>query len=252
MGTIDSKQLKSSFDEDGFVFIPSFLSQDESQELNNKVADFIRDVVPDMPPNRAFYEDQADRTSLKQLFHMGDYDPFFEQLVTGSKFEELAESLLGEKVAKGTVEYFNKPAGMGKPTPPHQDSYYFMLTPPQAVTFWIPLEDVDMENGCLRYVKGSHRLGMRPHGKNPILGFSQAITDFGTSNDVKNEVALPAKAGDVLVHHGLTIHRADGNKSLTRSRRVVGLVYFGVSAKEDIAAKEAYQKKLAEERSLQV
>jgi phytanoyl-CoA hydroxylase len=252
METTYSQQLKSSFDEDGYVFIPGFLSQEESRELNQKLSDFIAQIVPTMPPNHAFYEDNDDRSSLKQLFRMADYDPFFEKLVNGSKFEEMAEVLLGEKVAKGNAEYFNKPAGVGKPTPPHQDSYYFMITPPQAITFWIPLEDVDLENGCLRYIKGSHRAGMRPHGKNQILGFSQTITDFGTPDDLKNEVALPAKAGDILVHHGMTIHRADGNKSLTRSRRVVGLVYFGASAKEDVEAKAAYQKKLAEERTLQV
>lgn len=252
MKTMDNQALKSSFDRDGYAFLQDFMTREESGVMNQKIVEFIEKIVPSMPENHAFYEDKSDPTSLKQLFHMADYDPFFEKLVNGSQFEKLAEVLLGEKLAKGNVEYFNKPVGMGKPTPPHQDSYYFMLTPPQAITFWIPLEDVDLENGCLRYVKGSHLLGMRPHGKNATLGFSQAITDFGTAEDLNNEVAVPAKVGDVLVHHGMTIHRADGNKSLTRSRRVVGVVYFGESAKEDVKAKEVYQKKLAEERSLKV
>ena len=180
MGKTDLQQFKASFDSDGYAFMPGFLSREESRELDRKVADFIRDIVPGMPSNHAFYEDKDDPASLKQLFRMADYDPFFDRLVNGSKLEEMAGLLLGEKVAKGNVEYFNKPAGSGKPTPPHQDSYYFMLTPPQAITFWIPLEEVDRENGCLRYVRGSHRKGMRPHGKNPILGFSQAITTRGS------------------------------------------------------------------------
>ncbi|WP_184174543.1 phytanoyl-CoA dioxygenase family protein [Rhabdobacter roseus] len=241
---------KVDFDRNGYAFLAGFLSAEETAELQQKLEVFIQDVVPTMPPERAFYEEKNNRTTLKQLFHLSDYDPYFEQLLRGSKFEELAETLLGEKMARGNVEYFNKPAGVGKPTPPHQDCYYFMLTPPQALTFWIPLEDVDPENGCLRYVKGSHRLGMRPHGRNATLGFSQAITDFGTPEDLAHEVAVPAKVGDVLVHHGMTIHRAEANQSPTRSRRVLGLVYFGESAREDTAAKEAYQKKLREETLL--
>ncbi|MBD2703518.1 phytanoyl-CoA dioxygenase family protein [Spirosoma sp. BT702] len=248
MKSIDFPKLKDDFDQNGYVAIPGFLSQEEVQELNEKVWAFIRNVVPTMPENHAFFEVKNDPSSLKQLFHLSDYDPFFSILLNGSRFEKLAEHVLGEKIAKGDVEYFNKPPGIGKPTPPHQDAYYFMLSPPQAVTFWIPLEDVDLDNGCLRYVKGSHRLGMRLHGKNATLGFSQTIVDFGTDVDRKNEVAVPAKAGDVLAHHGMTIHRADGNNSLTRSRRVIGLVYFGVSAKEDLMAKEAYLKNLAIER----
>ncbi len=244
--------LKASFDQDGYVFVKEFLNPAESRELNQQLSAFIKNIVPDMPENHAFYEDRKDPSSLKQLFRMADYDSFFEKLLSGPKFNGLAETLLGEKTAKGNVEYFNKPPGMSTPTPPHQDAYYFMLTPPQAITFWIPLEDVDEENGCLRYVKGSHLKGMRRHGKNPILGFSQTITDFGTPEDLENEVAVPANVGDILAHHGMTIHRADGNRSATRSRRVVGLVYFGVSAKEDIEAKKAYQETLRKERASQV
>ncbi|GAA4464551.1 hypothetical protein GCM10023189_43990 [Nibrella saemangeumensis] len=251
METTEAQTLKEAFDKDGYVYIPGFLSAGAFRELDQKLTDFIHEVVPGMPAEHAFYEDRNDTGSLKQLFHLSEYDPFFEKLLRGSKFEQLAELLLGEKMAKGDVEYFNKPAGIGKPTPPHQDCFYFMLTPPQAITFWIPLEDVDHENGCLRYVKGSHRLGMRPHGRSQTLGFSQAITDFGTPQDQENEVAVPARTGDVLGHHGMTIHRAGGNQSTTRSRRVIGLVYFGESAREDTVAKEAYQQKLKEERSLQ-
>ncbi len=243
----DYDSAKAGFDQNGFAFLPGLLSPEEIHELNLQLEKFITEVVPSMPSEHSFYENKKDTNTLKQLFHLSAYDPYFDKLVYGSKFEHLAEILLGEKTAKGDVEYFNKPAGIGKPTPPHQDGYYFMLTPPQALTFWIPLEQVDLENGCLRYVKGSHRLGMRPHGRSQTLGFSQTITDYGTPHDLANEMAVPARVGDVLVHHGMTIHRADGNQSRTRSRRVLGLVYFGESAREDVEAKEAYQKLLREE-----
>lgn len=250
MTTFDNPAWKEPFDEKGYLSLGGFLSPDELAELTTKMTTFIAGVVPQMPPQHAFYEDKDDPGSLKQLFHLDAYDLYFEKLANGSKFEQLAEMLLGEKMAKRQVEYFNKPAGIGKPTPPHQDCYYFMLTPPQAITFWIPLEDVDEENGCLCYVAGSHRKGMRPHGKTSTLGFSQGITDFGTDEDRDHEVAMPVKAGDVLVHHGMTIHRAGGNNSPTRARKVLGLVYFGESAKEDLAAKAAYQKKLQEEQAM--
>lgn len=179
---------------------------------------------------------------------MSDYEPYFKELLWGSKVDDLAKVLLGENTSKGFVEYFNKSAVIGKHTPPHQDCYYFMLTPPHALTFWIPLEDVYEENGCLRYVKGSHKRGMRPHGKSGTLGFSHGITDFGTQDDKANEVAVPVKIADVLVHHGMTIHRAGGNNSALRSRSVLGIVYFAASAKEDVEAKKAYKEKLESER----
>lgn len=241
--------LKPQFDTDGFVYISEFFTTDEIQEIKNRIDQYIKTIAPDLPEGKVFYEDPDDPTSIKQMFGMSDYDPFFDQLLWNSKVNELAIDLLDEKVDRGFVEFFNKPPGIGKPTPPHQDCYYFMLTPPQALTFWIPLEHVDEENGCLRYVKGSHKTGLRAHGKTQTLGFSQGIVDYGTEEDLKNEMAIPAQASDVLVHHGMTIHRADANTSTTRSRTVLGLVYFGESAQEDVEAKRKYQEKLNRERT---
>lgn len=109
------------------------------------------------------------------------------------------------------------------------------------------LEPADEENGCVKYIKGSHLTGVRPHGKTKTLGFSQQIVDYG-KDDVKKEISIPAQPGDLLIHHSLTIHCAGGNYSLTRCRKALGLIYFGLSAKEDVEAESAYQKKLNSER----
>ncbi len=240
--------LKSTFNKDGYLHIPGFFSREEIETLQAHLENFIRVTVPSMAPENVLYEDSGDSTSLKQLFHMSDFDPYFKELLMAGKIAALAENLLGEKMSKGFVEYFNKPPKIGKPTPPHQDSFYFMLTPPQAITFWVPLENTDPENGCLIYVRGSHLKEMRPHGRSQIAGFSQGITDYGTEDDLKNEISLPAKVTDILIHHGMTIHRADGNTSPSRSRKVMGFVYFGESAQEDLKTKEAYQQNLKKER----
>ena len=87
---------------------------------------------------------------------------------------------------------------------------------------WLALDVVDEENGCVRYVRGSHRRGMRPHGRTGVLGFSQGITDYGQPEDLADEIAFPAQPGDLLVHHALTIHRADGNRSATRHPTLFG------------------------------
>jgi len=244
-----AENLTKEFNEQGYLFVPNFFDDMEMKDIKEKMDDFILNIAPGLPTDKVFYEASNDTTSIKQIFHLSDYYPYFEGLLRGSKIETMAENLLGEKTGQGFVEYFNKPAGVGKPTPPHQDCYYFMLTPPQALTFWIPLEDVDEENGCLRYVTGSHTRGIRPHGRTQTLGFSQGITDFGKELDIDNEVPVPAQTGDVLVHHSMTIHRADGNNSANRSRKVLGIVYFGESAQEDKEAKESYRKQLEKERA---
>lgn len=238
--------IKKDYDRDGYVFIEGFLNKEEVENINKELRDFIKNEVPSMPSNYVFYEDNNDPSTLKQLQDIHNYNSFFARILKGSKFEEIAKVLLEENVIGRNLEYFNKPPKIGKPTPPHQDGYYFMLNPPQAITMWMALENADEENGCVRYIRGSHLTGMRPHGRTSTLGFSQGITDY-SDEDFAKEIAFPAKPGDLLIHHAMTIHRADGNQS-DRSRRALGFIYFGESAKEDVEAKKTYQQKLSEER----
>lgn len=244
MKNVDFRRLRKDFERDGYIFIRGFLSVEEVNELKQKLALFIQNVVPTMPDSEVFYENKADATTLKQLINLNFYDAYFEKMLKGSRFDTLAAEVLGETVLPKTLEYFNKPPRIGQPTPPHQDAYYFKITPQQAATMWLALEDADEENGCVRYVKGSHQNGMRSHQRTQINGFSQGIVDFGRENDCRNEVAFPAQAGDLLVHHAMTIHRAGGNASQLRSRRALGFIYFGESAQEDTEAKKAYQQRL--------
>jgi len=244
---MDRKTIKETFERDGYVLIPGFLKPHEVAEIIQNFERVIADVTPDMPKEKVFFEDETDFLTLKQLIDIHQYDPFFNAVLHKGKFKDIASFLLKDEVVGKTLEYFNKPPRIGKPTPPHQDGYYFMLKPSVAVTMWMALEPADEENGCVRYIKGSHLAGMRPHGRTKTLGFSQQIVDYGSA-DIDKEIPIRAKPGDLLIHHSLTIHTAGGNNSTTRSRKALGLIYFGLSAKEDVEAKAAYQQKLQEER----
>jgi phytanoyl-CoA hydroxylase len=241
-----STQWQESFRSDGFVFIPGFLGADELTITNHRLGTLISERVPDMTPEQVFYEDRSDPSTLKQIQALYDHDPYFHGMMYGSRFEALASLLLDEPVIGRNMQYFNKPPRIGQATPPHQDGFYFKLAPNEALTMWLGLDDVDEENGCVRYVRKSHRNGMRAHGRTGVLGFSQGMTDFGRPEDLEQEVWFQTKPGDLLVHHSMTIHRADGNRSESRSRRALGFIYYGESAQEDTEAKQAYHQQLAE------
>ncbi|MCA9212709.1 MAG: phytanoyl-CoA dioxygenase family protein [Planctomycetales bacterium] len=228
---MDTHSSTADFDRDGFVLFRRFLGRDTVDEIIRRLNDFIANVVPTMPREHVFCEDVGDIRTLKQLQRLFDYDPFFHSLMFDSDFEKLASTLLRHDVVGMNMQYFNKPAQIGKPTPAHQDGYYFMLEPNEAITMWLALDDVDEENGCVRYIPGSHRNGLRNHARTQTLGFSQGIVDY-SDQDAAQEIAIPAQPGDLLAHHALTIHRADGNSSSNRSRRAIGFIYYSTAAKE--------------------
>ncbi len=229
---------KLSYDQNGFVIVRQLLSPADFAELKTNLDRYVREVVPTLPDADAFYQDRARPETLKQLQRMG-VDPYFRDYVQNAKWTALAQALVGEPVHADQPEWFNKPPGTNHVTPPHQDNYYFCLAPSNVVTIWMALDEVDPENGCLRYVSGSHLRGFRTHAKSKILGFSQGITDY-TPDDFTREIAVPLQPGDVVAHHGMTIHRADANISSTRHRRSFAIVFNGESCQRDEAAFARY------------
>lgn len=230
--------LKQQFDREGFVIIRDFLPEPDLTELRSNLDRYIREVVPTLEAAHAFYVDPAKPQTLKQLQHMA-IDPFFRDYMHHPRWHALAETLLDEPVEALEPEWFNKPPGTSHPTPPHQDNFYFNLTPPNVLTIWLALDPVDDENGCLQYVRGSHREGVRPHGPSSLVGFSQAILDFGPADEAR-EVRVHLQPGDAVAHAGNTIHRAQPNRSPTRSRRAFAMVLRGQSCQRDEAGHARY------------
>jgi phytanoyl-CoA hydroxylase len=245
---MNPQDLKTTFDSDGFVIVRQFATDDELEELTTNLDRDIREVVPGLPDSSAFYQDAGRPETLKQMQHMG-VDPFFEAYPTRARWTELAASLVGEGVKGQEPEWFNKPPGTEHPTPPHQDNFYFCLKPPNVLTLWLALDPVDEENGCLRYVRGSHARGILPHGPTEVLGFSQSVSDYGPDEEALEEPIF-LEPGDLVVHHGETIHRAEPNRSATRHRRAFAMVFRGTSCSRDESAFQRYQDSVKKQHEL--
>ena len=114
-------------------------------------------------------------------------------------------------------------------------------------TLWVALDTVDKDNGCLRYVRESYRHGIRPHNTSNVLGFSQGIIDYGAT-DAEREEAMCLQPGDVVAHHGETIHRADPNHSKCH-RRAFAMVFHGASARRDEEAYARYRSNMKQQHS---
>jgi phytanoyl-CoA hydroxylase len=213
MAKVDAPTLKALFDRDGYVVVRQFLNLTELTELRRELDRYIARIAG-LPRTDVMFENRDRPETLKQLARMKQNDAFFVEFIERPKWIVLAETLLNDATVPKELEWFNKPPRASRETPPHQDGYYFMLTPAEAVTMWLALDPVDECNGCVRYIPGSHRKGLRPHARTDVIGFSQGIIDY-EKDDYAAEVPIRAEPGDLLVHHALTIHRADRNDSVT-------------------------------------
>ena len=231
------RELKEQFDQDGFLSLKSFLSQDEVAEIRAGWKLFQQDIAPTLDKRQVMYEDYSDPTTIKQSNSL-QLVPALDALRHRGKLHDLATSLIGP-VSPQHIEYFDKPPGKNQPTPPHQDGYYFCLQPNLACTLWIPLESVDQSNGALTYFRGSHQFGVREHSASSILGFSQGLADDPAS--LGEPVLCAVEPGDILVHHSLTVHMAGPNSSPNRRRRAIAYVFFSAAASRDEEAWSRYE-----------
>ena len=55
---------------------------------------------------------------------------------------------------------------------------YFNLVGGEVPTIWVAMERVDAENGCLRYVPGTHTQPLRTHVLSELRGFSQMVQSW--------------------------------------------------------------------------
>ncbi len=78
-----------------------------------------------------------------------------------------------------------KKTGKRQEFPWHQDNGYTFIEPQQYLTLWIPLVDVDEENGCPWIAPGWHKRGTLEHWLTP-LGFKCLET-------VPDAVPVPAR-----------------------------------------------------------
>ena len=264
-------EIGARFAADGFIVLRGFLSASELRLVTAELRHLIATKVDALPAGSKFYEDLADKSSLKQLQKMFEYSALLDALFRG-RFQRVAEACLGGEVLPVNLQFFNKPscrrvrAGSGggggggggalvvrsKPTPAHQDGAYFHLEPCLAVTGWCALDAADAENGCLRYCVGSHRDrgpgggAIRPHTPSGVLGFSRHLTSYPEGTDAAREVAMTAAPGDLILHCAQMIHMAGMNRT-TRERRALGFIYYAKRAQLDHAAEQRYQAKVAEQ-----
>lgn len=238
--------VQQAYNHDGFVVLKSFLVGDELRQLQHEIQAYFRDTVPHLPPMDVFYQEKGNPASITMLARISQHSRYFEAMLQDSPFSRLANSLLPGGAVPQNVEFFDKPAGTSHTTPPHQDGYYFHLHPCEAVTLWLALDTIDESNGCMRYVPGSHRQGMRHHAKTSVLGFSQGIPGYD-GEDRSREVPVHSEPGDLLVHDALTIHRADPNATPNRARRAIAFVYFSQRAVVDRHVAQEYQQQLERE-----
>ena len=206
---LTSEQIKK-YKEDGYL-IPNFQMSEkdllEIEELHNS-------LVKKFPKFRNYCPALLlhDESFLKYCFN--------EQILN------IIEQLIGENFALWNSSFFAKPALNGHATPWHQDGQYWPIRPLATCSVWLAIDDATVENGCLKFIKGSHKekkLKKHKYNESKNLTLHQEI--LKSEYKKENTVDLLLKRGQISLHDVYMVHGSEANKS-PQSRRAMTMRFM--------------------------
>ncbi len=208
---------------DGFVHVPGVLTAAEVGRLGAAVDHAV--ATRKRHDHRGLDEKSPYEQSFIQCQYLWEDFPAVRPLTFHPAIGRLAAALIGvPRVRIWHDQALYKEAG-GRETEAHQDQPYWPIAELDTITAWIPLVDVDAETGMMGYVPGSHRGEAQ---------FVDIFTSPGAGKALEAKQArspkfVPCHAGDVIFHHGLTVHMAKPNRS-DRGRRVYTVIFVADGA----------------------
>lgn len=211
-----------AYERDGFVRGVRVLDDAQVDAVNAALAEVM---TPGCAGAEHFYEYHANESAEPGtvLFHaLGAWRvrAAFHDLLWNPALLVPAYQLLGAPVRFFHDQVFAKPARHGGVVAWHQDYSYWTWTTPMAhLTCWMALDDVDEENGCVRYVPGSHRWPALE--RTALGGAMDGLADAldGEQRDaLERSVPVVLRRGEASFHHPRLVHGSGPNRS-DRPRR---------------------------------
>lgn len=209
------------FAEKGYVRLDGIVSPDEISAYAAIVDEVAR--RSGLNPRPLEERDTFGRAFL-QFSRLRFRDPRVQAFFCSVRFARIAGQLLGVNAIRGYHDQalFKEPSG--GLTPWHQAQFYWPFEGNDALSMWMPIQDVTPDMGVPRLAAGSHRLGSMGDfhmGDESHAALGQIVKDM--SLDVLPPA--PYKAGDAVFYRGWTFCSETANTT-QEMRRAVNMVYF--------------------------
>lgn len=232
----DLEALRRSYDDQGYAVLPTFLEESELAELRRSLAEVVAeaDDLPDPNPRFAYSYSLG---SPKQRYVKRVFDPIerhevFRQLVFHSRILDVVEAIVGPDITLQQTKLNLKPPSTGAEFDWHQDFPFFPHTNYDIVAVMVFLDAADPDNGCLKVIPGSHRLGPLPHRFSADgQAYGTVVEDASVYSDESRWVDLALPAGSIGLHHCCTLHSSGPNMT-DRGRSVFIAEYKATDARQ--------------------
>ena len=209
----------------GFMVVTDLTTREDLDTVSRLLAGLYRRFAELMDARRAhdLGSEQHDARPILEINQTVDLEPRLADTLTFRRCASLAERLLGRPVEHRFDHAIYKPPFNGAATSWHQDEAYALERRILSVHFWVPLQDVSRDMGCMEFIPGSHRGALGRHHRRDRLRDAHALELVGL--DTSRAVPCPIRAGDATIHFPRTVHYTGPNR--TGSPRLAWALEFG-------------------------
>ena len=223
-----SDDQREIYRRDGFIVVPDLLDAAELRELRRIIAELVASAagvdthtdVYDIEPGHSRAAPRVRRIKQPHRVHRA-----FDAVVRKPAVMEVLTTLLGHDLRLHGSKLNMKAARYGSPVEWHQDWAFYPHTNDDLLAIGVMLDDVDLENGPLLVVPGSHRERVWNHHGDDGR-FCGLVDPDQIRAEIARAVPLTGRAGSMSFHHVRLLH----GSALNTSDRDRNLLLYEVAA----------------------
>lgn len=166
----------------------------------------LSDEVYDLEDSHA-----PERPRVRRIKQPHRHCPAVESLLRSAELIGVVSQLLGPNIRLQGSKLNLKAAGYGAPVEWHQDWAFYPHTNADVLAVGVMLDDMTDDNGPLMVLPGTNLGPVYDHHDNGV--FCGAINPRAAGLEPARAVRLTGRRGSISIHHALTVHGSDLNRS---------------------------------------
>ncbi len=216
--------------ENGFIGVENVFSEEEIADLRRVTEEFVQQSAELTEHNEMFDLDfsaghSKETPKLRRIKDPHTRHPVYDAAMRKEGLLDIIEQLVGPNIKLHHTKLNMKAPGGGAQVEWHTDWGFYPATNDDILEIGLTLDDMEIENGCLMGIPGSHRGPAWSHHQNGVFIGAVPETDF----NIEEAVPITIKAGGVSIHHVRTLHGSAPNVS-DRPRRLLLMGYQATDA----------------------
>jgi ectoine hydroxylase-related dioxygenase (phytanoyl-CoA dioxygenase family) len=223
MGNVITAKQVENYRENGYIVVENVLDPATLDRARGVIAGIVakaagvatHNEVYDLEPTHS-----PDLPRVRRIKTPHKWHPIFWEMVKSPKVAEILKALLGPNVRLHGSKINLKSPEYGSPVEWHQDWAFYPHTNDDLLAIGVMLDDVEMENGPMLVMPGTHRVN-KVWDHHLDGRFCGAMDPTRTPDlDYSKAVACTGSAGSCSFHHVRLVHGSGQNTS-TKSRNLL-------------------------------